>query len=65
MSLADAIDYVSHPTRWSLFGRVETKSVRRPRTRGLLDRLTDEQLAQLRAFKGHEASGDQSLPKRK
>jgi hypothetical protein len=34
-------------------------------TKGLLDRLTPEQRAKLFAFKGHEASGDQSLPKRR
>lgn len=34
------------------------------RTKGLLERLTPEQRAQLFAFRGHEASGDQTLPKR-
>jgi hypothetical protein len=64
MSLAEAIDYVSHPHRWNIFGRVEVRSSVR-RTKGLLDRLTPEQRAKLFAFKGHEASGDQSLPKKK
>ena len=64
MSLAEAIDYVAHPHRWNIFARVSVRTHSRRRTRGLLERLTPDQRARLFAFKGHEASGDQSLPKR-
>jgi hypothetical protein len=63
MSLAEAIEYVSHPGRWTIFSYFETRKPRR-RTKGLLDRLTPEQRDRLFAHRGAEASGDQSLPKR-
>jgi hypothetical protein len=60
MSLTDALDLVSHPRRWSLFLRVPAPT---PTRSGVLNRLTAEQKAKLFAFRGPEASGDQSLPK--
>jgi hypothetical protein len=67
MSLAEALDYVSHPRRWTIFSYIvpwQPRQPTRPATRGLLDRLTSEQKEKLFAYKGPEASGDQSLPKR-
>jgi hypothetical protein len=62
MSFAEALDYFSHPRRWTIFGGYEVPA---KRTKGLLDRLTPEQREKLLAYRGPEASGDQSLPKRK
>jgi hypothetical protein len=62
MSLTEALDLVSHPRRWIFFGRVAPARPRR--TKGLLARLSPEQKAKLFAYRGPEASGDQSLPKR-
>jgi len=64
MSLAEAFDYVSHPRRWTIFAGYARYEVPVTRTKGLLDRLTVEQRQKLHAYKGPEASGDQSLPKR-
>lgn len=61
MSLTEALDLVSHPRRWSLFVRAPEPA--RRRKRGVLDRLTAEQKARILAYRGPEASGDQSLPK--
>jgi hypothetical protein len=63
MSLTDALDLVSHPSRWTVFSR--PAEVATPvRTKGLLARLSQDQKAALFRYQGLEASGDQSLPKR-